>query len=200
MPYLVPHLIEWFHRRHPLVRLEIVEGTAVQLQQSTLAGHLHVCLISWVQRAAGLQCETLIDRYRRVVVGPDHPLARLERISYRELARHPAALFDQEPSLERALAEFARYGEVPDVRWKLPDVPTIYGVVERGIAYSLLLEPGLPHSADRPLLWLPLAEEEPNNPLVAVWPPDRPASRLIRELLRCLRAPWTDDRLVQQMD
>ncbi|OYO01511.1 LysR family transcriptional regulator [Enemella evansiae] len=188
--YIAPDLIEWFHRRHPQVRLEIVEGTATQLQQSALAGHVHVCLVSHVQRMPGLDFEPLVDRYRRVVVSTEHPLAALPRVSYRDLAQHAGALLDLEPALERALAEFARNGEVPDVRWKLTDVASIYELVERGIAYSLLLEPGLPRPADAPLLWLPLAHEEPSNPLVAVWPAGRPPSRLVEELLTCLRTKW----------
>lgn len=198
--YLAPDLIEWFHRRHPQVRLEIVEGSATQLQQSALAGHVQMCLISNVQRMPGFDCEELVDRYRRVVISPDHPLAERETISYHDLARYPGALLDLEPALERALAEFARNGVVPDVRWKLPDIASIYGVLEHGFAYSLLLEPGLPWPAERPLLRVPLSVDEPSNPLVAVWPSGRPPSRLIEEVLACLRAKWPTGPGVQQVD
>lgn len=188
--YAIPHLIDWFVRHHPAVELDFVEGSGPWIQDEMLAGRVQVCAIYEAQLAAGCTGTLLHDARRMVALSPDHELARLDRVSLAELARHPAILVDEEPALRRTMAAFEAAGVAPRVMWRSASVQAIQNVVGRNLAYSLLMQPTSTSPEGRPLTYRQLADGVPRNAVMASLPTGLRPTRLISEALASLRADW----------
>jgi hypothetical protein len=127
-----------------------------------------------------------------VVLGAGHPLAGRESIRFRDLAKYPAVLMDEEPALQRTIAEFQRHGVEPLVRWRSASVQAIQSIVGRGLAYSLLMQETALSPEGRPLVFRPLADDVPTNSVMASLPAGVARSALVEETLAALRARWAD--------
>ncbi|MFI7481624.1 LysR family transcriptional regulator [Kocuria sp. M1R5S2] len=188
--HVVPPLVDWFTSRHPQVELDFVEGTGPEVQEAMLAGRLQLCAVYEAQVLSDCAAEVLREMKRQVALSPEHPLAAQEAVSLADLAPYPAILVDEEPALQRNLAEFARAGVEPDVRWHSASVQAIQSVVGRNLAYSLLMQPVATSPEGRPLVFRPLAGDIPTNSVMAVLPAGVAPSTLVEEALTALRAHW----------
>jgi DNA-binding transcriptional LysR family regulator len=188
--HVIPALVDWFTHRHPQVELDFLEGDAAEVQKAMLAGRIQVCVMYQAQVMSDCATEILKESRRQVVFSPEHPLAVRETVSLAELAPYPAMLVDEEPALQRTIAEFARAGVEPDVRWRSASVQAIQNVVGRNLAYSLLMQPAAASPEGRPLVFRPLAGNIPTNSVVAALPAGVTPSALVEETLAALRAYW----------
>lgn len=190
--HVIPHLVEWFTTRHPAVELDFLEGTGPQIQEAMLAGRAQVCVVYEAQVEP--QCATVVlsEERRKVVLGAGHPLAARESIHFRDLAEYPAMLMDEEPALQRTIAEFQRHGVEPLMRWRSASVQAIQSIVGRGLAYSLLMQETAFSPEGRPLVFRPLADDVPTNSVMASLPAGVARSALVEETLEALRARWPD--------
>ncbi|NKX55750.1 LysR family transcriptional regulator [Arthrobacter mobilis] len=188
--HAIPPLVDWFTRRHPQVELDFLEGDGTEIQEAMLAGRLQLCVVYEAQVLSDCTTEVFREMKRQVVFSPEHPLAARETVSLAELASYPAMLMDEEPALQRTLAEFARAGVEPTVRWRSASVQAIQNVVGRNLAYSLLMQPVPCSPEGRPLVFRPLAGDVPRNSVMAALPAGVARSTLVEEALAALRAFW----------
>lgn len=188
--HVIPPLVDWFTHRHPQVELDFVEGTGPEVQEAMLAGRLQLCVIYEAQALLDCATEVLKETRRQVVLSPAHPLAENEAVNLEELAPYPAILMDEEPALQRTVAEFARAGVEPNVRWRSASVQAIHNVVGRNLAYSLLMQPAPVSPEGRPLVFRPLAGSVPTNSVMAALPAGVIHGALVQESLTALRAHW----------
>lgn len=188
--HAIPPLVDWFTTRHPQVELEFVEGSGPEVQEAMLAGRLQLCVVYEAQVLADCTAEVLRETKRQAVFGVEHPLAGQEAVGLAELAPYPAMLMDEEPALQRTLAEFARAGVEPNVRWRSASVQAIQNVVGRNLAYSLLMQPTPASPEGRPLVFRALDGSNPTNSVMAALPTGVAYSALVEESLAALRAHW----------
>ncbi|UPO78923.1 LysR substrate-binding domain-containing protein [Arthrobacter sp. Helios] len=188
--HAIPALVDWFTTRHPQVALDFVEGSGPDIQEAMLAGRLHLCVVYEAQVLPDCSAELLKETRRQAVLSPDHPLAGQPAVSLAELAPFPAILMDEEPALQRTIAEFARAGVEPNVRWRSASVQAIHNVVGRNLAYALLMQPAPVSPEGRPLVFLPLAGNSRANSVMAALPAGVTRSALVEESLAALRAHW----------
>ncbi|MBD7995048.1 LysR family transcriptional regulator [Arthrobacter sp. Sa2CUA1] len=188
--HAVPVLVDWFTTRHPQVELDFVEGSGPDIQEAMLAGRLQLCVVYEAQVLPDCTAELLMETRRQAVLSPEHPLAGQRTVSLAELAPFPAILMDEEPALQRTIAEYARAGVEPDVRWRSASVQAIHNVVGRNLAYSLLMQPSPVSPEGQPLTFLPLAGNSSTNSVMAALPAGVTRSALVEESLAALRAHW----------
>jgi DNA-binding transcriptional LysR family regulator len=188
--HTIPSLVDWFTRRHPQVELDFVEGAGPDIQEAMLAGRLQLCVAHEAQVLPDCTAEVLREAKRQVALSPEHPLAAQRTVSLAELAPYPAILVNEEPALQRTLAEFARAGVEPTVKWRSASVQVIQNVVGRNLAYSLLMHPATASPEGRPLVFRQLDGNHPTNSVMAVTPAGVVHSALVAESLTALRAHW----------
>lgn len=188
--HVIPPLVDWFTQRHPQVELDFVEGAGPDVQEAMLAGRLQLCVVYEAQVLSDCTTEVLRATRPQAVLSPQHPLAAQEEVSLAQLAPCPAMLMDEEPDLQRTLAQFAGAGVEPNVRWRSASVQAIHNVVGRNLAYSLLIQPTPVSPEGRPLVFRPLAGNIPTNSVMAAWPTGVIPSALVKEALAALRARW----------
>lgn len=190
--HVIPPLIDWFTHRHPQVELDFVEGSGPGVQKEMLTGRVQVCAIYEAQLVAGCTGEVLRDTRRMIALSPDHPLAQRDSIQLAELAPYPAVLVDEEPALQRTLAEFAAAGVEPRVVWRTASVQAIQNVVGRNLAYSLLMQPTAASPEGRPLTYRPIAGDVPRNAVMASLPAGVKPNALVGAALTGLREYWAE--------
>lgn len=188
--HTIPPLVDWFTSRHPRVELDFLESTGPDIQEAMLVGRLQLCVIHEAQLLPDCTAEILKMTTRQVLLSPEHPLAAQDAVSLAELAPYPAMLVNEEPALQRTLAEFARVGVKPNVKWRSASVQVIHNVVGRNLAYSLLMHPAAVSPEGRPLVVRPIAESVPANPVMAATPAGLTHSTLVKEALAALHAHW----------
>ncbi len=138
--YVLPAVIREFRARYPNVRLNLHQGTSEQLAEMVAHDRIDCAIATGSeQRFAGL---TLLPCYRwsRVVIVPrEHPLARMERLSYRALAGYPIITytfsFTGPSSLDEA---FARAGLAPNVAITAQDADVIVTYVRLGLGVGIV--------------------------------------------------------------
>ncbi|MEV7647015.1 LysR family transcriptional regulator [Arthrobacter sp. NPDC089319] len=188
--HVIPPLIDWFTSRHPQVELDFIEGAGPEVQEAVLEGRAQLAAAYEAQLLPDCEAEILRPTMRQVALSPEHPLAGREKISLADLATYPAILVNEEPALQRTLAEFDRAGVTPTVRWRSASVQVIQNVVGRNLAYSLLMQPARHSPEGRPLLFRPVEGRMHSNSVVAALPAGVARSALVTETLVALRHHW----------
>ena len=135
-------LVSSFQKRHPRIRLEILDRTATELQNALLAGDLELAIYGLPdQKSADKFHNLALFRERMVIaLSESHPMCSNEPIRVSEL--------NGVPYLERANCEFAHYGEQVFQAMGV-DGETVYvserddwvlAMVAAGLGYSFLPE------------------------------------------------------------
>ncbi|MGC8520261.1 MAG: LysR substrate-binding domain-containing protein [Steroidobacteraceae bacterium] len=138
--YVLPAVIREFRARYPNVRLNLHQGTSEQIAEMVAQDRIDCAIATGSeQRFAGL---TLLPCYRwsRVVIVPrEHPLARLERLTYRALANHPIITYTFSFSGPSSLDEaFAKAGYTPNVAITAQDADVIVTYVRLGLGVGIV--------------------------------------------------------------
>jgi DNA-binding transcriptional LysR family regulator len=169
-PVVLPEVAEFLAHAYPRVKLDIVEGSAPEIQERMLRGQIDLCFLYEAQRHPEVSTVLLRERRYRVAVAPGHPLATRDAVSVADLQPHPAAVLNIEPASYLNEAMLRRFGTTPNVVYRTASVLTIRALVARGLAWALLMEE-VPASHDgRPLRFLPVLDDLGTNSLLAGLP------------------------------
>ena len=137
--YLLPGVLSAFSRRHPKIEL-LVEIQNTEEVHRRLAGHeLDVGLTEGFVERDELEAEVFHRDELVVIAAPDHPLARIARVSLRAIQREPFIL--REPgSGTRAVEEraLARLNLPVRVAMALGSTEAIKRVVAEGVGLAVV--------------------------------------------------------------
>ena len=97
-PFFLPGIMQVFQRRHPELRLAIVEAPAAQLDEQLLQGRIDTALMYSVDVAPRFAFDAVREYRPYVMLAKDHPLAARERIQLGELVADPLILLDVHPA------------------------------------------------------------------------------------------------------
>ena len=139
---VLPRLIKAFTREHPQVRLELREGTNLEVltlveTQELDAGFVRVP----TTRPANVQFQPVQTDVFCAALPSGHPLAKRRAVTLTELAEHP--LVGYAPSRVGGLQAasmhlFARAGASPYVAQEAVQVQTVLGLVDSGLGVALV--------------------------------------------------------------
>ncbi len=90
--WLVPPLVVLMQRRHPKVRLVVVDATTTSLVPQLIEGSLDLAVINHPPDHPELTGELLFDEDPMLVAPLQHPLARQERVTLEDIVVHPLLL------------------------------------------------------------------------------------------------------------
>jgi LysR family hydrogen peroxide-inducible transcriptional activator len=93
--WLVPRLLDAVRERHPRVRVVIVDATTTSLLPQLLSERLDLAVVNLPVPDVDIVTQALFDEDRIVVAPDDHPLARLEAVTFGDLAKHELLLEPQ---------------------------------------------------------------------------------------------------------
>jgi DNA-binding transcriptional LysR family regulator len=169
-PVVLPEVAEFLARTYPRVKLDIVEGSASEIQERMLRGQADLCFLYEAQRHSEVSTVLLRERRYRVAVASDHPLAARDAVSVADLEPHPGAVLNIEPASYLNEAMLRRFGITPNIVFRTASVVTIRALVGRGLAWALLMEVVPASHEGRPLRFLPIVEDLGTNSVLAGLP------------------------------
>lgn len=162
----MPTLLKEMEALYPKVEFVIHEGNYTSIQDWIHTGTVEFGLMS-PQAVSGLETLVLKEGPLLAVLPWEHPLAELERVPLRELAKEPFILTD-EGHYSHALEALRALGLSPTVKHSLQDDYAIMSMVELGMGVSILAELAMRNTSFR----------------VAIRPTDPPVSRTIAVVYR----------------
>lgn len=180
----LPAVLKRYAQSWPAVDLDLHFMDSEVACQAVLAGTLELGVVTLPpEPLPGLDVLPVWRDPLAVVVAPEHPLARRRRLSFGDLASHPAVLPDAATYTHRIIRDaLARHGVVPRVRMATNYLETLKMLVVIGLGWSVL-----PRSmVDASLCALRTPGFAPARQLGAVWHHQRTLSAPARKLLDLL--------------
>src|SRR4051794_1422712 len=144
---LVPLAAGAFRRRHPGIRIELVEADEPESIPLLRAGELELALTIDPHPLAdsafdGIELVHLVDDVMYAVLPRDHRLAKRRRLRVTDLAEE--TWITPGPGCSEVVeGECRRWGFEPDVAFSSDQYPTIQGFVAAGVGIALIPELGL---------------------------------------------------------
>lgn len=137
----LPPLLRRFAALHPRAALDIRFVDSERAYAQVLQGEAELAVTTLGPTDAPLQARVVWPDPLRLVVAPDHPLARLAKATLADVAAHPAVLPDAGTFTHRIVAEaFARRGLPLQLRMTTNYLETIKMMVSVGLAWGALPE------------------------------------------------------------
>ncbi|MCC6778539.1 MAG: LysR family transcriptional regulator [Hyphomicrobiales bacterium] len=145
--YVLPNVVRSFRERYPDVELHLHQGTSEQIAEMVSADRVQLAIATGSEGLfPGMVLLPVYRWYRQVIVPKAHPLAKLEKVSLRDIAEYPLITYVFSFSGSSSLhTVFAREGKVPKVAITARDSDVIKTYVRLGlgvgIVASVALEP-----------------------------------------------------------
>ncbi|WP_304306779.1 LysR family transcriptional regulator [Pseudacidovorax intermedius] len=181
-------LIQAFRSRFPRALLSIVEGLSLPLREGLVAGRIDLALLFDPAPTPLLSYEPLL-RERMLLVAPrGHRLPA--QVSLASLADFPLVLPGTHNPIRSLLDAVLLPRRIPlQIVAEVGAVHSALAVVENGLACSVLPDSALQLSTEPGrVVAAPIGPPAMHNRLVLAMPKSQPASRLVSETARLLRA------------
>ncbi|GAA1175653.1 LysR substrate-binding domain-containing protein [Nesterenkonia xinjiangensis] len=188
-PHVLPRLVAHFTAEHPAVEVTIAEATVPEIHQVLRSGQADLGFVYARQSAEDLD-ETLIGtNQHHVMVHAEHPLAGRPGILLRELIHEPMIMVDIPPSVERVTQIITDLGLRPRVQWSSSNFETVRSLVGHGLGWAFVnVTPRTEVTYDgRKVAYVPILDDIPANPIIALTAPSEELPARVREALRHLQ-------------
>lgn len=195
-PRLVPPLAQYFTLHHPRVDLRFTEAAPGQIQDDVRHGRLDVALVYALQAEPDLQREHIADVHLQLMLAAGHRLADRRSIRLAEIVQEPAVMLDVPPTAERLTAMVQAAGLELDIRWSSTNMETIRSLVGRGLGFSFVNSaPATGTTFDGlEVTYVPVADDIPQNAVVAMLPAGHTPPRRVATALDLLRTDVQSSR------
>ena len=130
-----------FRDAHPGVVVRLLEDSSARLTDAVRAGTVDLALVGTAAVPAGLEALTIVSERLVAAVLPDHPLARQNRVTFRDLAGCPVICMPPGPGL-RAVPDpacAARQQRLP-IALEASAADAIADLAARGLGVGILSE------------------------------------------------------------
>jgi DNA-binding transcriptional LysR family regulator len=138
-------LLAGFHARYPAIEISLVEDVTNRLLERLHEGSLDLALVgragTWRPPPGGFEHQVVLDDRIVAAMPDDHPLARRQRITLRELVELPLICVPEGTGMRTALIDgCSRVGVQPRVAFEAADPVVLAGLAARGLGVALLPE------------------------------------------------------------
>jgi DNA-binding transcriptional LysR family regulator len=136
--YVLPSVLERFVAQHPRVEVAVHTGHSEEVQQMVLRDEAQIGL-GRALRHPDVELIPFHEEELTLVVAPDHPFARRERVEMTELGLQQLIMFDRTSSYyEITQSAFLSAGISPRGMMELDNIEAAKKMVERGLGVALL--------------------------------------------------------------
>lgn len=124
---VLPQAAHALAKRYPDAFLQIVEGRIDELLPQLLEGRMDFVLTRTDQARLepGLRCDLLYPEHIRIVVGPNHPLARKRTVDWADVMRYPWITPPRSSPLRRELEHELALAGQPTPRYRVESAATL---------------------------------------------------------------------------
>ncbi len=150
--YYLSAVIQRFHQHCPRVRVKVFDGSAHEVLATVARGEADFGLNFVGSQDGQIEFKPLIDERFVAACRRDHPIAKLRRVSWAQIAEYDYIAVSR-TSGNRLLLDQALAGVTirPQISYETQHVTTALGLVEAGLGIAALPSMAMP-GADHPLL------------------------------------------------
>ncbi|WP_421954472.1 LysR substrate-binding domain-containing protein [Polaromonas sp.] len=166
---LLPPLLAGFRVRFPGIRVDLFDLPVDGIAQAVRSGQADFGVCTADTEMPGLVLTTLYQDRLMLACQSDHPLAERREVRWAELAGEPLALLRHGSGL-RSLVErgFSEIGEPVQPAFEVAHVTTAVGLVEAGLAVSILPSYALSSARSPGVVAVPLTAPVMERNIVAL--------------------------------
>ncbi|WP_239143155.1 LysR substrate-binding domain-containing protein [Variovorax sp. WS11] len=158
----LPRLVQAFSRRHPAVRLELREGTNMELLALVEARTLDLGFVRVpTSRPPDLHFQPIEEDCFCLALPPDHPLADKPEVPLADLEAQPFIGYAPSPvgGLHAAVSQvLQRAGVAPRLTQEAVQVQTVLGLVASGLGLALVPSANTPYQRSSGAVFRPIAD------------------------------------------
>jgi DNA-binding transcriptional LysR family regulator len=186
--FLLPNIVGGYHRRHPEVRLRLIEADLATVTRRVVEGDAEFGIAFLVSDTPELTIDPLLEDPYVLACPPDHPLAAREHVAWRELRPWPLIVSGSASGNRRMLDDALR-----GIDWKperlieIEHLTTSLGLVEAGLGISIIPRCAAPRDAQQRLAIRPLIEPSVARVLGLIRRRDASLSAVARDFRLTLR-------------
>lgn len=182
-PFWVPFIAEHFIVPNPGLTVSISEGDGKELQRQMLEGRFDAVFTHSGHLIEGVRHQVIRPGRGYALVAPSHRLAGRKSVRVAEFGDDDFVLLDVPAVRDNQLPKLRAGGVEPNVRWRTTSFEAVWGMVARGLGWSVLVQrPPVDISYDGlPLVTIELEDFEPSDICIAYIQQRR--SRRLRELI-----------------
>jgi len=138
--YVLPEMLNLFHRQHPGIALRLHQGTSEQIAQQVLDREADFAIASGQSELFEDLVTLPIYSWERIILVPrDHPLAGLDKPTLADIVRHPIISYTYSFNEESSLGQvFANAGVEPNVVFTAQDPDLIKTYVRKGMGIGIV--------------------------------------------------------------
>lgn len=176
---LLPGLLAGFRERFPAVRLKLVDLPVNAVAQAVRDGEADIGVCTADVDTLDLKATVMHQDRLMLVCLDNHPLAAQREVRWRELAGEPMVLMEVGSGLRKLVEHgLAETGEMVDPMFEVAHVATAVGLVEAGMAVSVLPRYAVSRIHAVGIRYIPLIEPLLERAIVALHAPERPLSQV----------------------
>jgi len=138
--YVLPEMLNLFHRQHPGIALRLHQGTSEQIAQQVLDREADFAIASGQSELFEDLVTLPIYSWERIILVPrDHPLAAVENPTLADIVKHPIISYTYSFNEESSLGQvFANAGVEPNVVFTAQDPDLIKTYVRKGMGIGIV--------------------------------------------------------------
>jgi LysR family hydrogen peroxide-inducible transcriptional activator len=187
-PYLLPPLVALCREKHPNLQINIREDFRPQLVRGVLEGELDLGITAQPVINKQVAIESLMFEPLMLVVGCEHPLAKLEQVVTKDLANETFVLLGNSSSVAEQVQSFCGDHQIePRIGFRCAQVATVKSFVAIGEGISILPRVTRSREDKGVLAYIELADGSPMRELVTIRHLQRYQSRGVTQFMKLLQ-------------
>lgn len=138
--YFMPLMISSFHKNYPNIKIQLNEGSSLDMIYSLLDFKIEVAVIARAMNHPEVNFFPFSKEEMAIIVAPDHPLTRKKSISFKELAEEPFIMKENGSGTRKMVEQlFEKEGCEPNALMETSNTEFIKQLVQRGEGVSFLV-------------------------------------------------------------
>lgn len=187
-PFLLPKILQDFHRSLPKANLVLLEDYTDGIVAGCLSGELDLGLLALPILDSQLHVEPLFEEELLLAVSRRHRLAKSKRVTFDDLNNEPFILLNDMHCLGRQIVSFCNEESCsPAIACRSAQVLTVQQLVASGFGISLLPAMAADLDRDPKRVYRRISGTAPTRSVGLIWHKQRYQRPLVREFVRLLK-------------
>ena len=187
-PYFLPEALRRFAKEFPQASLIVQENTTDALLKSCSQGEIDLAVLALPVPAKYLEVEELFEEELLLVLPPEHPLVKREKIKLNDVEPYPFVLLDEAHCLSDNIVSYCRERSFQPVAVeRTSQLAMVQELVS--LSHGISMIPAMARELDQSdrRVYRSFVGRKPTRTVAVVWNPYRFQSRLIKAFRERLR-------------
>jgi DNA-binding transcriptional LysR family regulator len=138
--YFMPLMISTFHKRYPNIKIQLNEGSSLEMIHRLLNFKIEVAVIARSEDNPEVHFFPFSREEMAVIVSSDHHLSRKKAVTFKDLSAEPFIMKEKGSGTRKLVEElFAAEQCAPDILMETSNTEFIKQLVQRGEGVSLVV-------------------------------------------------------------